>query len=189
MDELIEAFSVEGMSKSPAIFDVNKLTWMNAEYIRRLTPEEFTAHALPYYEQAGVAGMDHAVLARILQPRTEVFTQIPEMVDFLAQLDADYRVELFTNKKSKTNPEVAKAVLELVIPALSALPEWTEEAVHTLLLGMAAEQGMKNGTLLWPVRIAMAGKQVTPGGAIEIAVLLGREETLRRLAFGLAKLG
>ena len=189
MEELIQAFSVEGMSKSPAIFDVNKLTWMNAEYIRRLSPAEFTAHALPYYEKAGVAGMDHAVLSRILQPRTEVFTQIPDLVDFLAQLDETYSPELFTNKKSKTNPEVAKSVLSLVIPALSALPDWTEESIHGLLLGMAAEQGMKNGTLLWPVRIALAGKQVTPGGAIEIAVLLGRSEALRRLALGLAKLG
>ncbi|MBE5784924.1 MAG: glutamate--tRNA ligase [Clostridiales bacterium] len=188
MDELIAAFGVEGMSKSPAIFDVQKLTWMNAEYIRRLSPEAFTAHALPYYEKAGVAKMDLSILARILQQRTEVFTQLPDMVDFLAKLDEDYSVELFTNKKSKTNPEVSKAVLEMVIPALKALPEWTEEAVHTLLLSMAAEQGMKNGTLLWPVRIAMAGRQVTPGGAIEIAVLLGREEALRRLELGLKKL-
>ena len=189
MDELIEAFSLEGLSKSPAIFDVNKLTWMNAEYIRRLSGEAFTQHALPYYAQAGIAGMDHAVLARILQPRTETFAQIPEMVDFLAKLDEDYSVELFTNKKSKTNPDVARDVLCAVLPALSALPDWTEEAIHDLLIGMAAERGLKNGTLLWPVRIALAGKQVTPGGAIEIAVLLGREEALRRLALGLSKLG
>ncbi len=189
LEELVEAFGVEGLSKSPAIFDVNKLTWMNAEYIRRLSPEEFTAHALPYYEEAGVAGMGRDILCRILQPRVEMFSQIPGMVDFLAKLDEEYSVELFTNKKSKTNPEVARAVLALVIPALRALPEWTEEAVHSLLLTMAAEQGMKNGTLLWPVRIALAGRQVTPGGAIEIAVLLGREEALRRLELGLAKLG
>ena len=189
MDELIEAFSLEGLSKSPAIFDVNKLTWMNAEYIRRLSGEAFTQHALPYYEKAGVAHMDRAVLARILQPRTETFAQIPEMVDFLAKLDEDYSVELFTNKKSKTNPDVARDVLCAVLPALSALPDWTEEAIHDLLIGMAAERGLKNGTLLWPVRIALAGKQVTPGGAIEIAVLLGREEALRRLALGLSKLG
>ena len=189
MDELIAAFGVEGLSKSPAIFDINKLTWMNAEYIRKLTPAEFTAYAQPYYAQAGVDKMDKDVLCRILQPRTEVFTQIPDMVDFLAKLDEDYPIDLFTNKKSKTDPAVSKAVLAMVIPALEALPEWTEEAVHTLLLSMAAEQGMKNGTLLWPVRIAMAGKQVTPGGAIEIAVLLGREEALRRLRLGLAKLG
>lgn len=189
MDELIEAFSLEGLSKSPAIFDVNKLTWMNAEYIRRLSVPAFTQHALPYYEKAGVAHMDRAVLARILQPRVETFAQIPEMVDFLARLDADYSVELFTNKKSKTNPDVARDVLCAVLPALSALPDWTEEAIHDLLIGMAAERGLKNGTLLWPVRIALAGKQVTPGGAIEIAVLLGREEALRRLALGLTKLG
>ena len=189
MDELIEAFSLEGLSKSPAIFDVNKLPWMNAEYIRRLSVPAFTQHALPYYAQAGIAGMDHAVLARILQPRTETFAQIPEMVDFLAKLDEDYSVELFTNKKSKTNPDVARDVLCAVLPALSALPDWTEEAIHDLLIGMAAERGLKNGTLLWPVRIALAGKQVTPGGAIEIAVLLGREEALRRLALGLSKLG
>ena len=187
IDELIKAFSVEGMSKSPAIFDVNKLTWMNAEYIRRLTPEQFTEYALPYYEKAGIKTDHTDVLARILQPRTEVFTQIPEMVDFLAALP-DYDVELFTNKKSKTNPEVAAKVLDMAIAALEALPEWEEQQIHDTLLNLAAANEMKNGTMLWPVRIAMAGKQVTPGGAIEIAVLLGRDESLRRLKAGREKL-
>lgn len=187
IDELIKAFSVEGMSKSPAIFDVNKLTWMNAEYIRRLTPEQFTEYALPYYEKAGVKTDHTDVLARILQPRTEVFTQIPEMVDFLAALP-DYDVELFTNKKSKTNPEVAAKVLDMAIAALEALPDWEEQQIHDTLLNLAAANEMKNGTMLWPVRIAMAGKQVTPGGAIEIAVLLGRDESLRRLKAGREKL-
>lgn len=187
LDELCEAFDVDGMSKSPAIFDVNKLTWMNAEYVRRLTPEEFTRHAMPYYEQAGVANMDHGILCRILQQRTEVFTQIPEMVDFLTALP-EYDAELFTNKKSKTDAEVSAQVLDMAIPALEALPNWTEEALHATLLGLAEQNGMKNGTMLWPVRIAMAGKAVTPGGAIEIGLLLGREETLRRLKFGREKL-
>jgi glutamyl-tRNA synthetase len=187
LDELKEAFDVTGMSKSPAIFDVNKLTWMNAEYVRRLTPEAFTEHALPYYEQAGVAKMDKDVLCRILQPRVEVFTQIPDMVGFLTVLP-EYDTELFTNKKSKTNPEVAAAVLDLAIPALSALPEWEQESLHDTLIGLAQENGMKNGTMLWPVRIAMAGKAVTPGGAIEIALLIGREESLRRLKLGREKL-
>ena len=187
LDELCEAFDVDGMSKSPAIFDVNKLTWMNAEYVRRLTPEEFTRHAMPYYEQAGVASMDHGILCRILQQRTEVFTQIPEMVDFLTVLP-EYDTELFTNKKSKTDAEVSAQVLDMAIPALEALPNWTEEALHATLLGLAEQNGMKNGTMLWPVRIAMAGKAVTPGGAIEIGLLLGREETLRRLKFGREKL-
>lgn len=187
MDELIKAFSVEGMSKSPAIFDVNKLTWMNAEYVRRLTPEQFTEYALPYYEKAGV-GAEHAdLLARILQQRTETFAQIPDMLDFIPQLP-DYDAELFTNKKSKTNPEIAKHVLKIAIAALDALPAWEEQPIHDALLGLAEKEGMKNGTMLWPVRIALAGKQVTPGGAIEIAILLGREESMRRLKVGLEKL-
>ena len=187
LDELKQAFDVTGMSKSPAIFDVNKLTWMNAEYVRRLSPEEFTRHALPYYAQAGVAHMDKDILCRILQPRTEIFSQIPDVVDFLAALP-EYDAELFTNKKSKTDSAVAAEVLDFVIPALTALPEWTEAALHETLLGMAESRGMKNGTLLWPVRISLAGKLVTPGGAIEIAALLGREESLRRLNFGRSKL-
>ena len=187
LDELKQAFDVTGMSKSPAIFDVNKLTWMNAEYVRRLSPEEFTRHALPYYAQAGVAQMDKDILCRILQPRTEIFSQIPDVVDFLAALP-EYDAELFTNKKSKTDSAVAAEVLDFVIPALTALPEWTEAALHETLLGMAESRGMKNGTLLWPVRISLAGKLVTPGGAIEIAALLGREESLRRLNFGRSKI-
>lgn len=187
MDELKQAFSIEGMSKSPAIFDVNKLTWMNAEYVRRLSPEAFTAYAMPYYQAAGVGHMNPDVLCRILQQRVEIFTQIPEMLDFLAALP-DYDIELFTNKKSKTNPEVAKHVLKIAIEALDALPAWEEQAIHGTLLGLAEREGMKNGTMLWPVRIAMAGKQVTPGGAIEIALLLGREEALERLHLGLRKL-
>ncbi|MEA4971150.1 MAG: glutamate--tRNA ligase [Candidatus Pelethousia sp.] len=189
LSELCEAFDVAGMSKSPAIFDPAKLTWLNAQYIRDLTPAEFTAHAAPWYEKAGIGHMDTNVLCRILQPRVEIFSQLPEMVDFLISLDEDYSVELFTNKKSKTDADVSRAVLKAVLPLLEALPTWTEEALHSALLGYAEAQGMKNGTLLWPVRIALAGKQVTPGGAIEIAFLLGRGEALRRLRLGLEKLG
>ena len=187
LDELIQAFSIDGMSKSPAIFDVNKLTWMNAEYIRRLTPEQFTEFALPYYEKAGFSTERTDVLARILQPRTEIFSQIPDMIDFLAELP-EYDAELFTNKKSKTNPVIAAKVLDMAIEALTALDSWDEDKIHDTLLGLAERNSMKNGTMLWPVRIALAGKQVTPGGAIEIAVLLGREESLKRLAYGRAKL-
>ena len=117
----------------------------------------------------------------------ETFAQIPEIVDFLAKLP-EYDVELFTNKKSKTNPEVARQVLDMVIPLLESLPDWEEATVHDALMNLAAEKGLKNGTLLWPVRIALAGKQVTPGGAIEIALLLGRAESLRRLKAGREKL-
>lgn len=188
LDELIDAFSIEGLSKSPAIFDINKLNWMNAEYIRKLSPEDFHKNALPFYEKAGIAHMDAGILTTILQPRVEFFAQIPDMVDFLSKLDENYSIELFTNKKSKTDAQVSKTVLEMAIAALEKLDDWTLESVHDCLLSLAAEKGLKNGTMLWPVRIAMAGKQVTPGGAIEIAILLGRDEAMRRLNLGLAKL-
>lgn len=187
LDELIEAFSLEGLSKSPAIFDVNKLTWMNAEYIRRLDPNEFNRYAQPWYEKAGIDAMNKETLCRILQPRVEFFAQLPEMVDFLVKLDEEYDVAMFTNKKSKTNPEVSLGVLNMAIDALNALETWEEAAIHDTLIGLAEKNGLKNGTMLWPVRIALAGKQVTPGGAIEIAYLLGKDESLRRLELGRKK--
>ena len=187
MDELIEAFSLEGLSKSPAIFDKNKCRWMNAEYIRRMTPEEFTAAAMPWYEKAGIAHMDKDILQRNLQPRVEVFGELPAMVDFLTRMP-EFGEELYFSKKMKTNADTARRDLPVIIDTLEKLPEWTEESVHTALLNLAAEQGVKNGVILWPARIAMAGKLVTPCGAIEIAVLLGREETLRRMKDSLAKL-
>ena len=187
MDELIEAFSLEGLSKSPAIFDKNKCRWMNAEYIRRMTPEEFTAAAMPWYEKAGIAHMDKEILQRNLQPRVEVFGELPAMVVFLTRMP-EFGEELYFSKKMKTNADTARRDLPIIIDMLEKLPEWTEESVHTALLNLAAEQGVKNGVILWPARIAMAGKLVTPCGAIEIAVLLGREETLRRMKDSLAKL-
>lgn len=187
LDELIEAFSLEGLSKSPAIFDVNKLTWMNAEYIRRLEPNEFNRYAQPWYEKAGIDAMNKETLCRILQPRVEFFAQLPEMVDFLVKLDEEYDVAMFTNKKSKTNPEVSLGVLNMAIDALNVLETWEEAAIHDTLIGLAEKNGLKNGTMLWPVRIALAGKQVTPGGAIEIAYLLGKDESLRRLELGRKK--
>ena len=187
LPELVKAFSIEGLSKSPAIFDNDKLNWMNGEYIRRLSPEDFTSHARPFYAAAGIGHMDESILCRILQQRLQYFGEIPAMVDFLTQLP-DYDAELFTNKKSKTNPEVAREVLDMVIPLLDSLPDWAENTVRDALMNLAAEKGLKNGTLLWPVRIALAGKQVTPGGAIEIALLLGREESMKRLRAGREKL-
>lgn len=188
MDELKDAFSIDGLSKSPAVFDEVKLRWMNAEYIRRLSSADYIRYAEPYFNEANIAHMNKEILSRILQPRTELFSDIIAMVGFLTELNADYDVELFTNKKSKTNPQVSREVLCQVIPMLRSLESWTEDLLHDSLLGFASEKGMKNGTVLWPVRIALSGQAVTPGGAIEIAALLGREESLRRLELGLNKL-
>ena len=188
LPELVDAFDIAGISKSPAIFDIDKLTYFNATYLRAMAPEDFAKAAEPYIRQ-GVKNpaIDTAAVAALLQARCEKLTEIPEKVDFFDALP-DYDVALFTNKKSKTDSEVSARMLQAAIPALEALPQWTQDAVHDCLISLAESLGVKNATLMWPVRIAAAGKQVTPGGAVEICHILGKEETLRRLRLGLSKL-
>ncbi len=188
LQELAKAFDLAGMSKSPAIFDIEKLTHFNAIYLRAMTPEAFADAARPYIRQA-VQREDISAddIAALLQARCEKLTDIPEKVDFFQALP-EYDAELFTNKKSKTNPEVSKRMLEAAIPMLRQLPDWTQDAIHDGLVDLAAKLEVKNATLMWPVRIAAAGKAVTPGGAVEICRILGREETLKRLELGLEKL-
>ena len=189
LQELAKAFDLAGMSKSPAIFDIEKLTHFNAIYLRAMTPEAFADVARPYIRQA-VQREDISAddIAALLQARCEKLTDIPEKVDFFQALP-EYDAELFTNKKSKTNAEVSKAMLEAAVPMLRQLPDWTQEAIHDGLVELAAKLEVKNATLMWPVRIAAAGKAVTPGGAVEICRILGKDETVRRLKLGLAKLG
>ena len=188
MEELVEAFDIAGLSKSPAIFDIEKLTYFNATYLRALAPEKFAEVAEPYIRQSVKnPATDTAAIAALLQARCEKLTDIPEKVDFFDELP-EYDLEFFTNKKSKTNPEVCVAMLEAAIPALEGIETWTNESVHDTLINLAASLEVKNATLMWPVRIAAAGKMVTPGGAVEICHILGKEETLRRLRLGLDKL-
>ena len=188
LDELVEAFDIAGISKSPAIFDIEKLTYFNATYLRALAPEEFAKVAEPYIRQSVKnPSIDTAAIAALLQARCEKLTDIPEKVDFFDALP-DYDVEFFTNKKSKTNAEVSLAMLEKATPALEAISDWTQDAVHDTLIDLAASLEVKNATLMWPVRIAVAGKLVTPGGAVELCHILGKEETLRRLKLGMEKL-
>ena len=188
LQELVEAFDVSRINKAPGIFDMDKLTWFNAEYIRRMEPEKYLAMVTPWFDQVLAGkGIDYKRLAELMQTRTEVFCRVPDMVRFLAELP-DYDVALYTNKKSKTNPEVSRAALNLLRPVLAGIPDWTETAIHDALMEAIAQAGMKNAAALWPLRIAISGQQSTPGGAIEIAWLLGREETLRRLDEGLRRL-
>ena len=188
LPELVKIWSPEGISKSPAIFDIDKLTYFNATYLRAMAPEDFAKAAEPYIREAVKnPAIDVSAVAALLQARCEKLTEIPEKVDFFDQLP-DYGVECFTNKKSKTNPEVSQAMLEAAIPALEGIGDWTADAVHDTLIALAEHLGVKNATLMWPVRIAAAGKLVTPGGAVEICHILGKDETLRRLRLGLDKL-
>ena len=189
LPELVEAFDISGISKSPAIFDKEKLTHFNAEYIRALSPEAFSALAEPYIRTAVSApGIDTAAIAALLQPRCEKLADIPPVIDFFEALP-EYGTELYVHKKSKTDEAISLEMLKTVRPILASLEPWTLEAIHGALMGLAEKLEVKNATLLWPLRIAAAGKAVTPGGAVEICHILGREETLRRVDIGMRKLG
>ena len=189
LDELTRAFSIDGISKSPSIFDYDKLEWFNGEYIRKMSPEEFTSYAMPYYKEAVTSReLPWDKLCGILQQRVTKFTQIPEMIDFFDKLP-EYDAEMFVNKKSKTNLENAPVMLKAVTDRLTALESWDKDSIHNCLINLAQELEVKNGTVMWPARIAAAGKKVTPGGAVEILEILGRDEALARLNLGLKKLG
>ncbi len=189
MEELQQSFSIDGISKSPSVFDYDKLLWMNGEYIKAMSEEEFTSEAMPYYRQVfDDKEMPFQKFAGILQKRTTKFTDIPEMIGFFAQLP-EYDKELFVNKKSKTTLENSPALLQEAYDRLKAMPVWDSTSIHDCLINMAVEKELKNGTVMWGVRIAAAGQTVTPGGAVEILDILGREESLRRLELGLEKLG
>ena len=188
LKELEACFSIDGISKSPAVFDYDKLTWFNGEYIRAKSSAEFTQMAMPYYKQAIPEGeLPWDKFAAILQPRVTKLTQIPEMIGFFREL-IDYDVQLFVNKKSKTTLQNSAVVLQRAVAALDALPAWQYDCIHDCLIQLAVDMELKNGTVMWPVRIAAAGVAVTPGGAIEILEILGKEESMRRLRVGMEKL-
>ena len=188
LPELVEIFDLKGISKSPAIFDIEKLKYFNAEYIRAMSPEAFAAVAEPFIRQAVKnPAIDPAAIAALLQQRTEVLTDIPEKLDFFDALP-DYDASLFVHQKSKSSTESAKAVLEDIIPQFEALDSWKDEELLGIMNTLTERMGVKKSVVMWPVRIAAAGKAVTPGGAVEICRILGKEETLRRLRTGLQKL-
>jgi glutamyl-tRNA synthetase len=188
LDELIDAFDVSGISRSPAIFDNAKLKAINGAYIRKLTPEKFIELAMPYIKQGTKReDLNLQVLAEMLQPRTEIFTDIPEQIDFIDQLP-DYDIAMYTHKKMKTNPEIALSSLQALLPVLEGIENWDTATIHDAIFALIESLGVKNGIILWPLRVAVSGKQFTPGGGIEIAELLGKEETLRRIRVGIEKL-
>ena len=187
LKELEKIFSAERLNKSPAIFDIVKLTWMNGVYIRNLSAEAFYEHALPYFAELPTS-VDQKALAAALQPRIETFAQIAEQTDFVKELP-NYAPELFINKKMKTDVEIAKQVLPLIKQKLEAQSEWNNDALFAALKELAEEKGLKNGQILYPARIAFSGKETTPGGATELAVVLGKQECLNRLDKAIAKVG
>lgn len=183
--ELVDAFDIKGISKSPAIFDEKKLAWLNGEYIRELTPEKFHEDALPYYK--GVITnpeIDLKAVSELLQPRCERLSDIPEQVDFFDKLP-EYDRELYTHKKMKTNPENSLEALKEALPVLESIDDWTKENIHDRLIELVQKLELKNGRILWPVRVAVSGKAFTPGGGVELAAILGKKETIERIKKGI----
>ena len=188
MDELKAIFEMSGISKSPAIFDLDKLRYFNSEYIRAMSPEAFAEVAEPFIRQAVKnPAYDAAAIASLLQQRTEVLTDIPEKLDFFDVLP-EYGTDLFVHKKSKSDEASSKDALEKIIPVFEAMADWNDENILDAMVKQAEAEGAKNAKVMWPVRIATAGKSVTPGGAVGICRILGKEETLRRLKIALEKL-
>lgn len=187
--ELTQAFRISGISKSPAVFDYDKLRWFNGEYIRAMQPDAFIDCCRPYFEAAlPGGGYDPALLAAILQPRLTRLTEIPDLIAFLGRLDESYDPALYVHKKMKTTLAGSLDVLRRIRPVLAAEADWNPAAIHDLLIGTAAAWGVRNGQLMWPVRIAVSGLGVTPGGAVELLCLLGRAEALSRIDTGIRKL-
>ena len=183
--ELSDVFELEGISKSPAIFDLEKLKYFNANYLRAMAPDAFYAAAEPYLKEAiHSPSIDLELVAPLVQPRCDTFQDIAPQVDFFDALP-EYSTQLYVHKKMKTNEENSLEALKLVLPVLEALPQWTYDAIHDALIGLAAQHELKNGRIMWPVRTALSGKAVTPGGAVEICHILGKEETLRRIRKGM----
>lgn len=179
-EELQQKFDISGINKSPSIFDPVKLTWLNSLYIKEMTPDAFAEYAKPWIDGCYLKDFDRNLVCKLLQSRVETFAQIPEMLDFLVDY-SEFDSELYFNKKQKTDAVQAKEVLPLVKQTLEGVTEWNNAHLYQALVDLALSLGVKNGKVLWPARIALTGRASTPGGASEIAEIIGKEETLRRL--------
>ncbi len=186
LSDLITAFDINRINKSNAAFSFDKLRWLNGEHIRALSPEEFHNRALPYYP-AGFECLDLKQLSELIQIRTENLSDIPALVGFFTELPS-YEPGLFAHAKSKSTLESSKQVLQAVLPLFTSIEEWTNENLFTNLKELANSQGLKVGTVMWPIRTALSGQETSPGGATELAAILGKAETLRRVKLGLGKL-
>ena len=187
LKELVEIFDYHRINKAPSVFDYQKLRWMNGEYLKAMDPERFYTLAEPYLRKAISKDLDLRKIAEMVRTRIEIFPDITEMVDFFESLP-DYDISLYTHKKMKTNAKSSLAVLKELLPVLEAQEEFTNDGLFAAMKSYIQEKGFKNGYVLWPVRIAVSGKQTTPAGATEIMEVLGKEETIARIREGIRKL-
>lgn len=189
MQEMVEKFSLDGVSKSPAIFDDVKLRWLNGEYLKAMTDEEFYQVAKPYIEKSKVGTKyDNRLIAPLLKTRVEILSEIPDKINFLEEFE-DFSPELYYHKKMKTDSQMAKVVIPIIIDTLNNLTDFSHDGIYQALAKAAEVNGYKSGQLLGIARVAISGKEVTPGGSVELIQILGKEESLRRLNYSLNLLG
>jgi len=187
LEELVREFDYRHMSKSPAVFDMVKLKWMNGEYIKKMDNEQFLSIALPIIRQVITKDYDLNKIASMVKTRIETFPEILELVDFFEEVP-EYDKAMYTHKKMKTNEETSLAVLKEVLPLLEAQDDYSNDALYGMLSGYVAEKGYKNGYVMWPVRTAVSGKQMTPAGATEIMEIIGKKESIKRIRAAIEKL-
>ena len=184
LDELVAKFDYHHMSKSPAVFDYTKLKWMNGEYIKKMDFDAFYEKALPYIKEVITKDYDLKKIAKMVQTRIEIFPDIKDHIDFFEELP-EYDVAMYTHKKMKTNAETSLEVLTEILPILEKQDDYSNDALYATLLKYVEEKGCKNGYVMWPIRTAVSGKQMTPGGATELMEVLGKEESLNRIRKGI----
>lgn len=187
LEELVKEFNYHNLSKSPAVFDIVKLKWMNGEYMKAMDFDKFYSMSEPYIKETITKEMDLKKIASLIKTRIEVFPDIKEQIDFFEELP-EYDIEMYTHKKMKTNAETSLEVLKEFLPILEKQEDYSNDALYGLLTAYVQEKGVKNGYVMWPIRTAISGKQNTPGGATEIMELLGKEESLKRIKVGIDKL-
>ncbi len=187
LEELVEAFDYRHINKSPAVFDMTKLRWMNGEYIKKMDKEAFYEKALPYMKQVLKKDYDFKKISAMVQTRIEVFPDIPELIDFFEKVP-EYDVSMYRHKKMKTTEETSLAVLKEVLPVLEEQEDYTNDPLYERLSVFVKEKGYKNGYVMWPLRTAVSGKQMTPAGATEIMEIIGKEETISRIRAAIEKL-
>ena len=187
LEDLIREFDYHRIAKSPAVFDMGKLRWMNGEYIKSMDFDKFYERALPFIKESAGEKVDTKTVAEMVKSRIEVFPDICEHVDFFKAVP-DYSLELYQNKKAKTNLENSLSLLKEVLPLLEKEEDYSNDRLYSLLQEFSTEKGYKTGFTMWPIRIALSGKQMTPAGATEILSVLGKEESLKRLNAAVARL-
>ena len=187
LEELVKAFDYRRINKAPAVFDMVKFRWMNGEYMKAMDFDKFYEMALPYIQEVIKKDMDFKRIAEMVKTRIEVFPDIAGHIDFLQEMP-EYSVDMYTHKKMKTNPENSLTLLQEVLPILESQEDYSNDALFETLTAFGKEHEYKTGFIMWPIRTAVSGKQMTPGGATELMELLGKEETLTRIRAAIEKL-